>query len=407
MTAGTEPPAARPAGAVNDGHGNGVEDELLDLLVDESGPMVELLEALAAEESPSREPASQAGTFAMLEEAFRGLGYDVEALPGQDVGPHLLTYPANRPPAAGFQLILGHLDTVWPVGTLERMPIELREGRLHGPGVFDMKGGLVQAIFALRAIAALGLEPAVPVGALICADEEIGSPDSRLHSERLAIDAVRAFVVEPSFGPQGSLKTARKGVGRFELRIQGQASHAGIEPEKGVSAILELSHQIQRLFELNDLERGVTVNVGTIDGGLGANVIAPEAVARVEARVRDAADAERIESAIRSLHAVQAGVEIEVSGGFGRPPLERTPRNKKLWERAQRAAGRLGFELDEAAVGGASDGNLASRHTAVLDGIGAVGDGAHAPEEHVLVERMPERAALLAALLLDPPEPRG
>jgi glutamate carboxypeptidase len=316
----------------------------------------------------------------------------------------LCAYPGGSRPAPGFQLILGHLDTVWPLGTLDRMPIVRRGERLHGPGVFDMKGGLVQTLFALEALAELELEPVSPPLILICSDEEIGSPDSRTHSIRLAREAARAFVVEPSFGQEGALKTARKGVGRFDVRIHGQASHAGIEPEKGVSAILELSRQVQTLFELNDLERGITVNVGTIDGGLGANVIAPEAVARVEARVPEAADAERIERQILSLQAVEPGIQIEVSGGFGRPPLERTPRNRRLWESAQAAGGRLGIDLDEAAVGGASDGNLASRHTAVLDGMGAVGDGAHAPEEHVIVPRMPERAALLAAMLIEPVE---
>jgi glutamate carboxypeptidase len=382
------------------------EAELLAMLRERESAMEELLRELAEAESPSREPASQAEVFGLLADALGERGFAVETLPGQDVGPHMLAHrgaPAE-PPEPGFQLIIGHLDTVWPLGTLAEMPVERRGERLHGPGVFDMKGGLVQALFAFDALAEVGLEPTSSPVVLIASDEEIGSPDSRQHSIRLARDAGRAFVVEPSFGPSGSLKTARKGVGRFDLRIKGVASHAGIEPEKGVSAILELSRQVQRLFELNDVERGITVNVGTIDGGLGANVIAPEAVARVEARVPRLADVERIEAGIRSLEPTQPGIEIEVSGGFGRPPLERTPRNRRLWEQAQAAAARIGIELDEAAVGGASDGNLASGHTAVLDGIGAVGDGAHAPEEHVIVARMPERAALLATLLTGPLE---
>lgn len=385
-------------GAADDGA------RLLALLRERQEEMAALLCTLAEAESPSREPAAQVAMLELLTRELDARGYAAEILPGQDVGPHLLGYPGDSRPPPGFQLILGHLDTVWPLGTLERMPVLRRDDRLHGPGVFDMKGGLVQTLFALDALAELELEPVSPPLILVCSDEEIGSPDSRTHSIRLARDAARAFVVEPSFGQDGALKTARKGVGRFDLRIHGQASHAGIEPEKGVSAILELSRQVQRLFELNDRERGITVNVGTIDGGLGANVIAPEAVARVEARVPDAADAERIERQILSLEAVEPGIRIEVSGGFGRPPLERTPRNRQLWEAAQAAGARLGIDLDEAAVGGASDGNLASAHTAVLDGMGAVGDGAHAPEEHVIVPRMPERAALLAAMLLEPIE---
>jgi glutamate carboxypeptidase len=377
---------------------------LMALLRERQEEMAGLLCTLAEAESPSREPAAQVAMLELLTRELNARGFAAEVLPGQDVGPHLLSYPGDSRPAPGFQLILGHLDTVWPLGTLERMPVVRRGERLHGPGVFDMKGGLVQTLFALDALAELELEPARPPLILVCSDEEIGSPDSRTHSVRLARDAARAFVVEPSFGRSGALKTARKGVGRFDLRIHGQASHAGIEPEKGVSAILELSRQVQRLFELNDRERGITVNVGTIDGGLGANVIAPEAVARVEARVPDASDAERIERQILSLEAVEPGIRIEVRGGFGRPPLERTPRNRQLWESARAAGARLGIDLDEAAVGGASDGNLASEHTAVLDGMGAVGDGAHAPEEHVIVPRMPERAALLAAMLLEPVE---
>ncbi len=381
------------------------EAELLALLREQQPRMLELLRELAAAESPSREPASQRQVFALLCDALAERGFTTEALPGQDVGPHLLAHRGDNGPGDGVQLILGHLDTVWPVGTLAEMPLLERDGRLHGPGVFDMKGGLVQALFALGALTELGRDPACPVVFMIASDEEIGSPDSRVHSLRLARTAARAFVVEPSFGPGGSLKTARKGVGRFDVRIHGQASHAGIEPERGVSAILELSQQIQKLFELNDLARGITVNVGTIDGGLGANVIAPEAWARVEARVPEADDAVRIEQAIRSLEPSREGIRIEVSGGFGRPPLERTPRNRRLWEQARAAADRLGIEIDEAAVGGASDGNLASAFTAVLDGLGAVGDGAHAPEEHIVIERMPERAALLAALLLEPTTP--
>jgi glutamate carboxypeptidase len=282
------------------------------------------------------------------------------------------------------------------------MPVRSEGGRLFGPGVFDMKGGLVQAVFALRALRDAGVEPELAPVLMISCDEEIGSRDSGRHIARLARGAARAFVLEPAFGRDGALKTRRKAVGAFTVTITGRAAHAGIDPESGVSAILELSHQVQRLFALNDPERGVTVNVGTIDGGLRSNVIAPEARADLDVRVPTAADAVRLEAAIRGLTPHLPGVTLRVEGGFGRPALEATPRNRRLWERARRHAASLGIDLREAAVGGASDGNTTSLHTATLDGLGAVGDGAHASHEQVVVAAMPERAALLALLLLEP-----
>jgi glutamate carboxypeptidase len=233
-------------------------------------------------------------------------------------------------------------------------------------------------------------------------DEEMGSVDSRPTLERLARAAVRAFVLEPAFGADGSLKTARKSVGHFIVRVRGRAAHAGVDPQAGASAILELSHQVQRLFALNDAARGITVNVGTIDGGLRPNVVAPEAFAEVDVRVPTLEQARSVEQAIRSLTPVGDGVTLEVDGRFGRPPLEQTPRNRALWLLARDLASELGLTLDEAAVGGASDGNITSVHTATLDGLGAVGGGAHAPHEYVVSGRMPERAALLALLLLAP-----
>jgi glutamate carboxypeptidase len=262
-------------------------------------------------------------------------------------------------------------------------------------------------IFALRVLRALGHTPTVTPVVLVNGDEEVGSRESREHIALLAGRATRAFVLEPSFGVAGSLKTARKGAGRFTVTVKGRASHAGLAPEAGISAILEASHQVQRLFDLNDLDRGVTVNVGTIDGGLRANVVAPEVTAEVEVRVATAADGEAVERAIRALTPVQQGAEVVVEGGFGRPPLERTARNRALWQAAEAAAGTLGLRLQEASVGGASDGNITSLYTATLDGLGAVGGGAHAVDEHVVISRMPERAALLAVLLMLEPTSEG
>jgi len=363
--------------------------------------MAGLLARLALAESPSLEPAAQRRAAEILAEELTGLGFGVERLAGGRSGDHLLAERGGgdeRP----RQLLIGHLDTVWPVGTVDRMPVRIEGGRITGPGVYDMKGGLVQMLFALRALRDLGLEPEARPVVFVNSDEEVGSPSSAEQIGLLARTAVRAFVLEPSFGPFGKLKTARKGVGRFTLRIKGRASHAGLDPEQGVSAVLEASHQIQRLFELNDRERGVTVNVGTIDGGLRPNVVAPEVTAEVDARVLRDEDARLVEAAILALEPVQEGITIEVEGGFGRPPLERTPRNRELWEAAQKAADALGIPIDEATVGGASDGNLTSRHTATLDGLGPVGEGAHAPDEYVSLSQMPERAALLAPLVMMP-----
>ena len=373
---------------------------ILARLRDEEGAMGRLLADLALAESPSLEPESQRRSADILDRELVNLGFAVSRLAGGSSGDHLLAERGSGPEPR--QLLLGHLDTVWPVGTVERMPVRIEDGRITGPGVYDMKGGLVQMIFALRALDDLALQPPAAPVVFVNSDEEIGSPSSVVHIAHLAQSAVRAFVLEPSFGPSGKLKTARKGVGRFTLRITGRASHAGLDPEGGVSAVLEASHQIQRLFELNDRERGVTVNVGTIDGGLRPNVVAPEVTAEVDARVLRDEDARTVEAAILSLEPVQEGISIAVEGGFGRPPLERTDRNRELWEAARTAAGALGIPLDEAAVGGASDGNITSRHTATLDGLGPVGDGAHAPGEYVSLAQMPERAALLALLLMMP-----
>lgn len=376
---------------------------LMEWLASRTDEMVEKTIELASIESPSREATAQEPAREWLATELGELGFEVTRLPGEEGCDHLVgALPgANDGPR---QLLLGHFDTVWPVGTLSSMPLELRDGRLHGPGVFDMKGGIVQMLFALKAIREMGLELNVPPVIQLVADEEIGSPSSRAHTIDRAAGAARVFVMEPSFGPSGDLKTGRKGVGHFHLVVKGVASHAGLDPEGGVSAILEASRQIEKLFALNDSKRGITVNVGTIDGGLRANVIAPEASAEIEARVAAAVDAVAVERAILGLEPTRDRIEIEVTGGFGRPPMEKTPGNEALWEQARAAAEALGIVVDEAQVGGASDGNLTSPLVPTLDGLGAVGDGAHADHEHLVVDRMHERAALLAALMLSPIE---
>jgi glutamate carboxypeptidase len=365
--------------------------------------LVEFLKRLVLAESPSTHPEAQDEVLGIISEALAELGYAVRRLPGRSSGGHLYARPEQRERHAPVQVLLGHCDTVWPLGTLEEMPVAVADGVIRGPGVYDMKCGLAQMVFALRVLRDLDLETPVTPVVFINSDEEVGSKESARHIRRLARVAERAFVLEPSLGPSGKLKTARKGVGRFSVTVEGQAAHAGLNPEEGASAILELSYLIQALFALNDPARGTTVNVGTIDGGLRPNVVAPQSKAVVEARVPTGEEARRVEKAILGLKPSTPGVRLRVEGGMGRPPMERTPRNQRLWERARELGGTLGLRLEEGVAGGASDGNTTSLFTATLDGLGAVGDGAHARHEFAYADAMVERCALLVLLLMEPP----
>ena len=381
--------------------------EVTEYLTRQRGAMVALLTELAEIESPTDDPAAAGRLLDRLSGELHDCGMTVRRIAGRQTAGLLIARPAVRVRPQPYQLLVGHCDTVWPVGTRRRMPVEVVADRVRGPGVFDMKGGLVQMLFALRALAAAGCLPAAIPVVLVTADEETGSPDSHRYTARLAKRAARAFVFEPAYGVTGRLKTSRKGVGEFALVVRGRAAHAGLNPEAGASAVLELSHQIQRLFALNDPARGVSVNVGTIEGGLRSNVVAPEVRAAIDVRVPTALDAERLDAALRGLAPVTPGTTIQVTGGFHHPPLEPVPRNRALWHLAQQLGRRLGIDLEEASVGGASDGNTTSQYTATLDGLGAVGDGAHAAHEYVDASKMAERAALVALLLAAPLTPRG
>jgi glutamate carboxypeptidase len=377
-----------------------VAESLLAYLRQQQEPMVDLLRRLALIESPSLDPAAQQPVFDLLVGRLAALDYRADRLPGRQTGGVLYARPADRRRHAAAQMLLGHCDTVWPHGTLASMPVAGEGSRLAGPGVFDMKGGLVIGLYALQALAALGLQPDLTPVVLVNSDEEIGSAESTRHIQRLALAVDRVFVLEPGFGPQGQLKTARKGVLRFDVTVQGKSAHAGLAPQEGISAILELSHVIQQLFALNDWERGISVNVGEISGGTRPNVVAHEARAVVDVRIPTVADAERISAAILDVQATLPGAKVTVERVSASLPLEPTPRNQRLWQQAQGAGRLLGLELESVAVGGASDGNTTSQFTATLDGLGPIGDGAHAAHEHVLVDHLPERAALLALLLL-------
>jgi len=376
--------------------------QVLGYLREHERSMTEFLKRLALAESPSNSPRSQWQVLRILSGALTDLGFALRRIPGHSSGVHLYARPASRRRAPA-QLLLGHCDTVWPLGTLKEMPVEIRDGVVRGPGVYDMKGGLAQMVFALRALRDLGLEPTVTPVVFVNSDEEVGSRGSTRYVRRLARLVERVFVMEPSLGPSGRLKTARKGVGRFSVVVEGVPAHAGLDPGGGASAILELSYLIQALFALNDPARGITVNVGTIDGGLSPNVVAPGSHAVVDVRVPTLRDARRVQESILDLKPVTPGVKLRIEGGIGRPPMERTPGNRRLWETARRLGAEMGLNLEEGLAGGGSDGNTTSLFTATLDGLGAVGDGAHARHEFIFTHRMVERCALLALLLMEPP----
>ncbi|MFQ5747628.1 MAG: M20 family metallopeptidase [Gemmatimonadota bacterium] len=365
--------------------------------------MLELLEALVRAESPSDDPDAAGAPLPILAAALEAAGLETRRLPGRGSAGQLLARPARRARRSRYQLLVGHADTVWPRGTLARMPAERRDGRFYGPGAFDMKGGLVALAFALEALRdlagdGLSVDPVV----LVTTDEEIGSQDSVRAIRRLARGADRVLVLEPPLGPEGLLKTARKGTGVFRIRVRGRAAHAGLEPEKGARAIHEAARLVREILALEAERDGLGLNVGTIRGGTRPNVVAEDCELDVDVRVARRADAAFVEERIRGLVPSGDGLEIEVSGGLSRPPMERTPGSRALWETACGIGRDLGLELGEATSGGGSDGNFTSALAPTLDGLGPIGDGAHAPHEHIVVASLPERAALVAGLLLAP-----
>ena len=375
---------------------------VLDYVLDRQHAFTSLTRDLVEAESPSAHPETHDDVRRILRLALASVGYESREAGAPGAPRHVYARPAERMRGSPSQLVLGHFDTVWPVGTLEERPFRIDGNVIHGPGSFDMKAGLAQLVVALRAIRDLQLEtPVIPV-IFVNADEEIGSRSSTRYISLLAQHAERAFVLEPALGERGDIKTARKGIGRFTVTVYGRAAHAGLDPEAGASAILELSHVIQKLFALNDVERGITVNVGTVDGGVQPNVIAPHSKAVVDVRVPTIAAGNEIEYIIHSIKPTNPDVRLHIEGRIGRPSMESTPRNEKLWEQVRSTGSELGIELHAARAGGGSDGNTTSQFTATVDGLGAVGAGAHAIHEHLLVDKTLERAALLAMLLTSP-----
>lgn len=366
--------------------------------------IVSTIRELVEIESPSDNKAAVDRVAEAVAHKFSQLGGDVRLHPAKFFGNHLqVDFPGKA--AAKPVLLLGHYDTVYPLGTLATMPCRAVDNKLTGPGVLDMKSGIALMIHALaclqerRGEAWHGALPR-PVTVLLVSDEEVGSDSSRAITQSLAKKAAAVLVLEPSYGRQGAVKTARKGVGEYLVKVTGKASHAGLDFEKGVNAILELARQIEKISGFTDLKKGLTVNVGIVSGGSRTNVVPAEAAAQVDVRIARLKDAAGIDKKMRSLRPFNRKCKIEITGGIHRPPMERTAGVAALYTRASAIALDLGWKLGEAAVGGGSDGNFtAGLGIPTLDGLGGVGDGAHATHEHILISELPRRAALIAGLI--------
>jgi glutamate carboxypeptidase len=362
--------------------------------------MLATLRAFVTVESPSLEKAAADRCCRIIAAEWRKRGVRVERLAQKHRGDQLrISWWPGKSRPAGQLLVLGHYDTVYSTGTLAKMPFRIAAGKAYGPGTFDMKAGIVQALFALETLQHAARPQCKRIVFLWTSDEEIGSESARkiIETEARRSDAV--FVLEPSFGPRGLLKTVRKGVGEAEIIVHGRASHAGLAPQEGINAIHELARQLAKIQQWNDLRRGITVNAGLIEGGTRTNVIPERARMVLDLRALKISDMQRLERRLRALRPSLAGARLEIHGGFNRSPLERKI-SAALFHRAKSLAAKMNLTLDECTVGGGSDGNLtAACGVPTLDGLGAVGDGAHSSHEHVLTKTMPARAALLAALL--------
>jgi len=367
--------------------------------------IVALIRELVECESPSDDPAAVNRFVDLLGDVAPSFAR-VKTIPGGRFGRHLLyefeLSGRKKQRNQGGILALGHSDTVWPLGTLASMPFRQSGGRLWGPGVLDMKAGIAFFIYAMRILRDLEVPVARKVVMQINSDEEVGSESSRKLTEANARVSHAVLVLEPSTGLDGKLKTARKGIGGYTLTVRGKATHSGLDFTGGASAVLELCHQIGKIAAFTDLRRGITVNPGVMSGGTSVNVVAAEARVEVDMRVVRLKDAAAVDRRFRALRPLDRRCTIEVSGGLNRPPLERSPAIVRLFRKAQGLARDLGVELDESSVGGGSDGNFtAALGVPTLDGLGAVGEGAHALNESILLDRIADRTALLAKLVAE------
>jgi glutamate carboxypeptidase len=390
-------------------------DRLHSFCLAEQAWQIDTIDALTRLESPSDDKAAVDRCGTELARRLADIGGRVSVIRNETAGDHLRAefVPGGANGSVGNAnsasisdasavdqvLLLGHFDTVWPIGTLDRMPLVRQDGRLHGPGTFDMKAGIALGMLAARSIQTLSPHLPLRIVMLWTTDEEVGSKTSRALIEAEARKSRAVLVLEPSL-PGGAAKTSRKGVGEFTLSVQGVAAHAGIDPSKGVSAIHELAAIVTSLAPLHDLARGTSVNVGVIDGGTRTNVIAEHARALVDVRVPSEDEARRVDGFIRALRPKNPRAQLTITGGIDRPPLERSSGVVQLYEMAKDVARGLGHELGEGSTGGGSDGNFtAAVGVPTLDGLGVIGDGAHALHEHVEIDSLPWRTALLAGLI--------
>lgn len=372
--------------------------DILDYARRQTPEMIRMLRQMVEMESPSNEPDALNRLAGFLADQFAPVSREVERIPVSGAGDLVRACTGG---GDGALLVLGHMDTVWPLGTLRDRPVRIEGERLYGPGAFDMKGGLTVALFALRTLRALDLRPKRSATFLFTSMEEVGGRAYRHILEREARRCQSVLVLEPPL-PGGAVKTARKGTARLILRVRGRSAHAGLAPEQGVNAIIELAHQLVRLSALNEWGQGLSVNVGVIRGGRRANVVPDRAEAEIDIRFPTLEQGRRVIETIRQSQPILDGAEIEVLGDLSVPPMERTEAIVSLYQRARTIAARLGFDLLEGAAGGASEGSYtAAWGIPTLDGLGPDGDGAHAAHEHVLIPSLAERTALLAALLLE------
>jgi glutamate carboxypeptidase len=366
--------------------------------------MVETVSELVEIESPSDNKPAVDRIATFLVPRFEALGGRTHLHRSNDFGDSLQIdfgrpsrlEEANRRPV----LLLGHYDTVYPLGTLASMPCKIENGRLLGPGVLDMKSGIALILHAIEALQAWHGRLPRPVTVFLVSDEEVGSYSSRKITEALAKESAGVLVLEPAAGLRGAVKTARKGVGEYTLRVRGVAAHAGLDPGKGHSAILELARQIAVLSRMNNLRQGLSVNPGVVQGGTRTNVVAAEASVEIDVRIKSAKQAPALERKLRSLKPLDRHCKLEMTGGINRLPMERTAGVAALYKKAHEIAGHVGWKLDEAAVGGGSDGNFtAGMGIPTLDGMGGVGEGAHALHEFIVISELPRRALLLAGMI--------
>lgn len=380
-------------------------DQLLSHVRSKQNELILFLRELVECESPSDDPAAVNRLMELFADRMTGVANTKLLKAGSRFGKHLrceFVLPGRK--KTGQILAIGHGDTVWPMGTLRAMPFRQEKGRLWGPGVLDMKSGLAFFAFAMRALRELEIEVASKVVLLIVSDEEIGSESSRPVTEGEARKSSMALVLEPGTGLEGKLKTARKGVGDYSIDVKGKASHAGVDFEAGASAVVELARQIEKIAGFTDLSRGITVNPGVISGGTRTNVVAAEARVEVDIRIARLKDGVALEKKFRSLRPFDRRCTVDVTGGLNRPPMERTPAIVKLFRKAQSLAREMNVDIEESSTGGGSDGNfVAGMGVPVLDGIGGVGEGAHAINESILIDRIADRTALMAKLVASGP----